>query len=277
MATSHHIKYIITLILGLFLIQAQGFCIELDTSIDDEINRNYNANQLEHTLPKLPSGLEPNASKQKSTSSTTQKTTKNFSTKDEFTTTKIKRGTKFKTISTGWASDSSGVGNRVNFKTTKPVTKRYITIPAGTVIRGKIIDSHSPQITGNGGLIKLEIESITINDATHYTKGKITKANGKFIYLNNIKGKRKYLSNVATNIKKSHKFFQKAMKKTSQYASDGLTVIVSPFTFVGGTIGWLGGTILSPITAIPAKGGRISLPPETRYEIKLTEDLFIYD
>ena len=276
MAICHYTKHIITLILGLFLIQTQGFCLELDTSIDDEINRNYNASQLEHTLPKLPSGLEPNTSKQKTSASPTMKTNKN-SNKNEFTTTKIRRGTKFKTVSTGWASDSSGVGNKVNFKTTKPVTKRYITIPAGTVIRGKIIDSHSPQITGNGGLIKLEIESITINDATHYTKGKITKANGKFIYFNNIKGKRKYLSNIATNIKKSHKFFQKAMKKTSQYASDGLTVIASPFTFIGGTIGWIGGTILSPITAIPTKGGRISLPPETRYEIKLTEDLYIYD
>ena len=275
MATSHHIKHIITLILGLFLIQTQGFCIELDTSIDEEINRNYNASQLEHTLPKLPSGLEPNI-KQPKTQTSSVKTTKK-TTNNKFTTTKIRRGTKFKTISTGWASDSSGVGNRVNFKTTKPVTKRYRTIPAGTVIRGKIIDSHSPQITGNGGLIKLEIESITIDDATHYTKGKITKANGKFIYFNNIKGKRKYLSNVGTNIKKSHKFFQKAMKKTSQYASDGLTVIASPFTFIGGTIGWIGGTVLSPITASPAKGGRISLPPETRYEIKLTEDLYIYD
>ena len=276
MTISHFSKYILALILGLFLIQTQGFCYELDTSIDDEINRNYNASQLEHTLPKLPSGLEPNSNKNKTVSQKNTKTIQKASS-NEFTATKIKRGTKFKTISTGWASDSAGIGNRINFKMTKPVTKRYITIPAGTVIRGKIIDSHTPQITGNGGLIKIEVESITIDSATHYTNGKITKANGKFIFLNNIKGKRKYLSNVATNIKKSHKFFQKAMKKTSQYANDGVTVILSPFTFIGGTVGWIGGTILAPITAIPAKGGRISLPPETPFDIKLTEDLYIYD
>lgn len=274
MAISHFSKYILVLILGLFLIQTQGFCFELDTSINDEINKNYNASELEHTLPKLPSGIEPNSNK---TTNTQNQNSKKISNTDEYTTTKIRRGTKFKTISTSWASDSAGIGNKVNFKTTKPVTKRYITIPTGTIIRGKIIDTHSPQITGNGGLIKIEVESITIDSATHYTNGKITKANGKFIFLNNIKGKRKYLSNVATNVKKSHKFFQKAMKKTSQYASDGVTVILSPFTFIGGTVGWLGGTILSPITAIPAKGNRISLPPETKYEIKLTEDLYIYD
>lgn len=67
------------------------------------------------------------------------------------------------------------------------------------------------------------------------------------------------------------------MKKTSEFANDGLTVILSPFTFIGGTVGYLGGIVLSPLTALTAKGGRISLPPNTMYEIKLTEDLYIYD
>ena len=67
------------------------------------------------------------------------------------------------------------------------------------------------------------------------------------------------------------------MKKTSEFANDGLTVILSPFTFIGGTVGWLGGVILSPVTALKAKGDRISLPPDTLYEIKLTQDLYIYD
>ncbi len=134
-----------------------------------------------------------------------------------------------------------------------------------------------PQYTGNGGLVKLEIESITLDGATHYADGKITKANGKKIFLNNIKGKRTYLAATGKYIKKSHQFFRKSMQKTASFANDGATVILSPFTFLGGTVGYLGGVVLSPVIALKAKGNRISLPPETLYEIKLTQDLYIYD
>lgn len=262
--------------LGLFLIQSQGFCIELDTSIDAEINKTYNAGQLEETLPKLPQGLEPNTSATHSTPSTMAKPIPTQSL-DRSTATKIGRGTKFRATSKNWASDSAKIGNRVSFTTTKPVTKRYITIPAGSTLRGRIVDAHLPQYTGNGGLVKIEIESITINGANRYADGKITKANGKKIFLNNIKGKRTYLANTGKNIKKSHQFFRKSMKKTAAFANDGATVILSPFTFLGGTVGWLGGVALSPVIAFKAKGNRIALPPNTLYEIKLTQDLYIYD
>ncbi len=262
---------ILSIILGLFLLSPQGFCIEFDNSIDAEINKTYNAGQLEETLPRLPQGLEPTPQPTK------QAVTKTQQKHDDFTVIKIRRGTKFRTVSKGWASDSAAVGNKVSFTTVKPVTKRYITIPAGSTIRGRIVDTHLPQFTGNGGLIKIEVESITINGSNKYADGKITKANGKKIFFNNIKGKRKYISSMGKTVKKSHRFFQKAMKKTSQFASDGATVILSPFTFIGGTIGYLGGVVLSPVIALNSKGERISIPPDTLYEIKLTKDLYIYD
>lgn len=277
-------NFILSIILGLFLSQSQGFCIELDNSIDAEINKKYNASSLEETLPKLPEGLEPNEPVNAGANVSTKTIKPTEASKpipikpiDRSTAIKIGRGTKFRATSKNWASDSAKIGNSVSFTTTKPVTKRYITIPAGSTLRGRIVDSHLPQFTGNGGLVKLEIESITLDGATHYADGKITKANGKKIFLNNIKGKRTYLANTGKFIKKSHKFFQKSMKKTSAFASDGATVILSPFTFLGGTVGYIGGVILSPVVALKAKGNRISLPPETLYEIKLTQDLYIYD
>lgn len=271
-------NFILSIILGL-LIQSQGFCIELDTSIDAEINKTYNAGQLEETLPKLPQGLEPNTpvNNAKPTVSTQPVTQPAKTSVDRSTAIKIGRGTKFRATSKNWASDSAKIGNRVSFTTTKPVTKRYITIPAGSTLRGRIVDAHLPQYTGNGGLVKVEIESITINGANKYADGKITKANGKKILFNNIKGKRTYLANVGKNARKSHQFFRKAMKKTSEFANDGLTVILSPFTFIGGAVGYIGGVALSPVTALKAKGNRISLPPDTLYDIKLTKDLYIYD
>ena len=167
---------------------------------------------------------------------------------------KIRRGTKFKTVSRTSVSDSSPKGNNVVFTTTKPVTKRYITIPANSTIRGKIVNSHLPQLGGNGGLIKIEVESITINDSNHYTDGKITKANGKNIFLNNIKGQRKYANALKTSVSKSNKFFQKSMCETSKLASDNLTMLLSPFTFVGGVLIYTGRVAISPITSLSAKG-----------------------
>lgn len=274
--------YILQIILGLFLMQSQGFCIELDTSIDAEINKTYNAEKLDVTLPKLPQNLEIDPPQPPSTNIAPIQTTEKPSPivtkhKDDFTTIKIRKGTKFRTLSKNWASDSTKTGSKISFTTTKPVTKRYITIPAGSTLYGRVVDSHLPQYSGNGGLIKIELEGISINGAHKYADGKITKANGKKIFFNNIKGKRKYLASVGKNIKRSHQFFRKAMKKTSELANDGFTVILSPFTFIGGTVGYVGGVVLSPITALKAKGDKISLPPDTMYEIKLTQDLYIYD
>ena len=244
--------------------------MELDTSIDAEISKKYNTYTLEENLPDLPANIELD-------------TAKNFlyekpqSTPiDNATAIKINRGTKFKTVSKTGVSDSSARGNKVVFTTTKPVTKRYITIPANSTIRGKIVDSHLPQFGGNGGLIKIEIESITINNGNHYADGKITKANGKKIFLNNIKGQRKYAHALKTSVSKSNTFFKKSMRETSKLANDNLTMLLSPFTFVGGVLIYAGRVAISPITSLTAKGARVSLPSDTVYEIKLTKDLYLW-
>ena len=163
------------------------------------------------------------------------------------------------------------------FTTTKPVTKRYITIPAGSTLRGKIVDSHTPQYGGNGGLIKIEVESITIDNALRYADGKIIKANGKKIFFNNIKGQRKYASTIKSSISKSNTFLKKSMRETSKLADDNLTLLLSPFTFVGGGLIDAGRVAISPITSLKAKGARVSLPADTTYEIKLTKDLYMYN
>ena len=251
----------------------KGFCIEFDTSIDTEITKKYNADSLEESLPPLPLNAEPENLPSEYKDKIFQ--TQNIE-DDSFTSVKIPRGTKFKTVSKTGVSDSAVVGNKVVFSTTKPVTKRYVTIPANSIIRGKIVDSHLPQFGGNGGLIKIEIESITIDNALHYADGKVTKANGKKIFLNNIKGQRKYAKSVKTSISKSNKFFQKSMKETSKLASDNLTVLLSPFTFVGGVLIYAGRVAVSPLAGLKSKGGRISLPYDTVYELKLTKDLYLY-
>lgn len=267
-----------------FLLGQVCFAVEFD-SIDDEINAKYNAKELEITLPKLPQNLEPNNVQNNNSKVTPQNAKPTVITKtmpyagstfDKSTTPHIKRGTKVRAVSQNWASDSANAGNKISFTTTKPIVGKFISIPANSTLKGRIVSAHLPQFGGNGGLIKIEIENVIIDGATHYADGKITKANGKHIYLNNIKGERQYAKAVKTQIGKSHKFFQKAMKKTSVFASDGATVILSPFTFLGGTLVWAGGVATSPIIGLKSKGKRISLPPNTLYEIKFTKDVYIW-
>ena len=267
--------YKINIILCLSLLFGQAcFGIEFDTSIDKEISKKYNTYSIEETLPDLPANAEPDNPKPKQ--SVPDISAQNVGI-DNSTAIKIGKGTKFKAISKTGVSDYSVVGNKVIFSTIKPVTKRYITIPANSVIRGKISNSHPPQLGGNGGLIKIDIESITIDNAHHYADGKITKANGKNIYLNNIKGKRQYASAVKKSISKSNTFLKKSMRETSHLASDKLPVLLSPFTFVGGVLIYTGRVVISPVTSLTAKGDRISIPSDSLYEIKLTKDLYLYN
>ena len=264
-----------SIIVSLFLLFGHACLgIELDTSIDKEISKKYNTYSIEENLPDLPAYAEPESTKSKPSASNIPSLNVGM---DNYTAVKIGKGTKFKAISKTGVSDYSTVGIKVVFSTTKPVTKRYITIPANSVIRGKISDTHPPQLGGNGGLIKIDIESITIDNAHHYADGKITKANGKNIFLNNIKGRRKYASSIKKSISKSNIFFQKSMRETAHLANDKLTVLLSPFTFVGGVLIYTGRVVISPITSLSAKGDRVSIPSDSLYEIKLTKDLYLYN
>ena len=142
---------------------------------------------------------------------------------------------------------------------------------------GVISDSHSPQLTGNGGLVVIRIEKVIINGRTQEVSGKVTKANYKRIYFNNIKGKRKYWSNLAKSIAPGKRFNDKMWKSTKKLASEGVTFIFSPFTLASGLIVFGANIVASPVIAIFSKGGSISIPADTAFRIKLTEDVTIYN
>ena len=146
---------------------------ELDTTFDEEVRKNYNPSALENSLPKLPKTLpteQNNSSTQPQTTvpktlPTQQTVTKvplqyNF---DKSTAIRIKKGTKFKVKSSAYLSDSTHIGSKLSFTTLAPVTQRYVTIPSGTVFGAVVINSHNPQITGNGGLLEIGLENIRLN------------------------------------------------------------------------------------------------------------------
>lgn len=292
------IKIFSILILSFLLAGSPVFALQLDLSVDEEIRKNYNPSKLEQeSLPPLPKTASPSktvTTKPKTTTSTSaappkttpqvteparKKVNKNLPgttlTQDDFTAIKIKKGTKFRLKSNNLVSDYLKEGSKVSFTSLTPVYQRYVTIPVGTVFTATVVDSHLPQITGNGGLVELKIETVQFKGRTYSAHGKVTKANHKKIFINNIKGKRQYWKGVANQVEKGHKFYKKTRATSQKLADNPVGVIISPVPTIIGVAAYAVNFAGSPLFSIGYKGGRVSIPAGSEFEIKLQEDVYL--
>lgn len=294
-------KKVVLFLCVMFGVMMPSLALELDLSVDEEIRKNYNPSKLEQeSLPPLPKTAAPSktvTTKPKATSTTTtttsappkttpvvseparKKVNKNLPgttlTQDDFTAIKIKKGTKFRLKSNNLVSDYLREGAKVSFTSLTPVYQRYVTIPAGTVFTASVVDSHLPQITGNGGLVELKIETVQFRGRTYSAHGKVTKANHKKIFINNIKGKRQYWKGVANQVEKGHKFYKKTRETSKKLADNPVGVIISPIPTVVGVVAYVVNFAGSPVFSIGYKGGRVSIPAGSEFEIKLQEDVYL--
>ncbi len=292
------VKKIFLILFNLCFIIGPAAALQLDLSIDEEIRKNYNPSKLEQeNLPPLPKTAAPSktvTTQPKSTTPTTQappkttpaiaepakkKVNKNLPgttlTEDDFTAIKIKKGTKFRLKSNNLVSDYLKPGSKVSFTSLTPVYQRYVTIPAGTVFTASVVDSHLPQITGNGGLVELAIETVQFKGRTYSLHGKVTKANHKKIFINNIKGKRQYWKGVVNQVEKGHNFYKKTRQTSKKLADNPVGVIISPLPTIVGVAAYVVNFAGSPVFSIGYKGGRVSIPAGSEFEIKLLEDVHL--
>lgn len=278
-------------IIAMQLVVNTALALELDMSVDEEIRKKYDSSKLENTvLPPLP---KIDNSQNKTTpinNTTTQqitsipKVTPTYTTEvrpqitpaDKKAAIKIFRWTTFETKSNQKINNWLSVGSSVSFTTTAPVYKKNITIPTGTIFKGTITDVHKPQATGNGGLVVIKITSMTFNGKTYPVNAKITKVNAKNIYLNNIKGQRQYWANAGKQVDKGEAFYQRARKTSTKLANNPIGIIISPIPTIVGVAGYTVNTAISPITSIFAKGGNVSIPTGSSFEIRLNESAYIY-
>lgn len=265
--------------------------LELDMSVDEEIRKKYDTSKLENAvLPPLP---KIDNTQSKTSTSTTQKSQQVISVPkstpsyiseqkpiitptDKKSATKIFRWTTFETKSNQKINNWLAVGSSVSFTTTAPVYKKNITIPVGTVFKGTITNVHKPQLTGNGGLVVIKITSMSYNGKNYPVNARIVKANAKNIYLNNIKGQRQYWANAGKQVDKGEAFYKKTRKTSAKLADNPIGIIVSPVPTVIGVAGYALNTAISPITSIFAKGGNLSIPAGSTFEIRLNESAYIY-
>lgn len=294
---SSYTKKIFSLFVATLLFSSHCFAFELDTSVDEEIRKNYNPSALEQNLPALPKTAPSQSATTKTTATTTNKTTPvvpktqlvsqpskpqlvikkmdNDYKFDKSTAIRIKKGTKFRVKSNCVISDYQREGTRVSFTSIKPVTQRYITINEGTRFNAVVEDSHLPQFTGNGGLIVLMVDGIVVNGSNKSVHAKITKANMKKVFLNNIKGKRGYIKGVSRQVDKGENFYKKTRRTSTKLADNPVGLIISPIPTVFGAVVYAVNLVGSPVFAIWAKGSRISIPAGSEFEIKLLEDVYL--
>lgn len=287
-------KKIVVLALIVSYLFTPVMALELDTSVDDEIRRNYNPSKIEddYPLPVLPKVLNQDYSKkpssqiqvskpiQKSQIQKTSKPAKVSKVNSQISResyTAIKQGTKIRAKLLSPISDRTKKGTKVSFVSKYPVTTTYFTIPMGTVFTGEVIESHRPQFTGNGGLLVLKITSVLIDGETHPINGEVSEANFKKIFFNNIKGQRKYVSSAFRSMRPGYTFFKKMTNVTFNLARGGSEILLTPFSLAIGVVGLAGNVCAAPLLAVFYKGNSIYFPEGSDFEIKLVQDVFIYN
>ncbi len=272
----------IYLMIGFFIFftNLHAGAFDLDMTVDDDIRKNYDSSKLqkdmnvEDTLPSLPeiSGKDdvkvqnPVIKEEKQSIPQYNISAGNL---------KIPDGTSFDVVSSTKLNDWMPKGSSVKFYNRTPIVKKKFTIPANTVFYGEIIEVHQPQITCNGGLVVVRINSMNYKGQIVPIRGYVTRADDKMIFLNNIKGERTYLKTMWKKGNWGRNLFNKMMTMTISLGGEGSTILLSPFPFAYGTICLGLNTLTSPLTAFFSKGGHVSIPAGSRFRIKLLDDAFI--
>lgn len=291
-------KKVITsvLLLALFSNAVCAETIWADDSINDIIIKQYDANALrDEYLPALPDSLKNEGKAQTSnipkveppkSVSNSSKTVVPATPKSEMQNSikpinsgdyvMVKKGTKFRLRIEQPVDDSANIGSKIYFTSLYPEVNKYITIPAGTRFVGTVQDSHLPQISANGGLLVISVDEFVYKGRRYPIESKVIMVGNKRVFQNNIKGKHTYWKSLAKSTKTGRNFYSKSWRLTKKFAGDGLEVILTPITFVGGVTVLAANTAVSPVIALFSEGGRLFINKGTRFQIKLMEDTAIY-
>lgn len=256
---------------------------DLDMTVDDDIRSNYNSSKLIkdthtdelETLPALPDKLKSNTTN--ISNKNTQINTKPITNINDIHAgnTKIHKGTIFHVTNNSQISDSLIPGTTVKFKLNSPVIKNKYTIPKDAIFTGEITESHQPQVSCNGGLVVIKINSMNYKSQTIPINAYITKADNKFVFLNNIKGERTYLKTMWQKGAWGRSMFHRMCSLSAKLGSDGATLVLAPFSFGYGVLCAGGNAIITPVTAFFSKGKHVSIQSGSNFNIRLLDDAYV--
>lgn len=275
------------LLFTFYFLHSFACALELDTSVDDEIRKKYNPSKLEQdmALPALPKILQqsnncqnvsvPNKAAKPSVNNNTAIKCISY-TQAKQSVVRLKKGTRIKLKLMNSVADSTQKGAKLSFSSIRDVKTKHYTIPAGTVFKGYVVNSHKPQLSGNGGLIVININSLIINDEVQPISAKVIRANSKHIFRNKIKGKRTYIKSVIASAKPGFRFYHRMVQVSTRYVHRTAGVVVTPLSLASGVVVLGSDVIASPVISLFKKGGSVSLREGSEIEVKLVQDVFVY-
>ena len=288
----------------LFLQYVNVLAIDLDATVNDNSRSNFSSgepqdnkkftviknasevstkNEEENALPSLPKILQKPAATMPVKQYTSEKTT----TQPVYTPrvktkvykpskiAKLREGMTFNLVAANKISDYQSKGTVVTFTAPKDIKTPYFVIPKGTKFTGKIVNSHRPQYTCNGGLLAISIDSIHLANKKQKFNCVITKVGDKKVFFDKYKGKRTYWKTVWQKGAWGRALCNEMYKMSLNLCTKGSTVALSPFTMLYGVLGWSCNTVASPFIAIFNKGGSATIPAGTHVTVKLLEDVNI--
>lgn len=272
-------KKFFLLIISCSILSVNAF--DLDLTVDDDIRKNYNSSKLiqdtgiseEEILPALPEISKQEVQNTQINITPAQKKQQSLTSTGE--SMKVKKGTVFDTINLSQISDWQSKGSTIKFKTKNGIVTKKYAIPSGTIFTGKIVDVHKPQITCNGGLVVIRIQSMTYKGQVIPLNAYVIRANGEKIFFNNMKGDRTYLKTTWKKGCWGRTIFNKMLTLTVNLGNESSTLLLSPFPFAYGTVCLGLNTLTSPICAFFSKGKHLSIPSGSNFKIKLLEDVYI--
>ena len=177
-----------------------------------------------------------------------QKTTTASSSAKRYKAT-IAKGTQFRVINQTKITDSLREGQTITFSSVSEIKNAYLNIPKGTKFTAKVVSSHKPQLSCNGGLVGIRIVSVNLNGYNQQVDGGIIKLKTEKVYFSNLKGEHTYRKTVCKKAKWGQNMFSKWSKTSHKLANKGAGVIIAPFPYLGGCILAGASTISSPVTA----------------------------
>lgn len=284
-------RFLYSLLLIFFMGVLPVFAIEADDSVDAIIKKTYNAEGS--SLPKLPKTSPKSIESQNFLDSNNSENVEDYDKKlnakksniqektvevskipQKYNVAKVHRGQKINVKFNTAVSERAQKGSKISFISQVPVYSKHITLPKGTVLYGTVVNSHSPQIFGNGGLVSVKVDSIVYQGRSAYCEGNITNLNHNLILFNNIKGNNGYIKGIKKVTKPARTFYGKSLKTTKKLVN-GIGIVLTPFTYLPGAVFLVCDCAAAPFIALFHKGDRVYIKNGTPAVIKLTSPVYI--
>jgi len=278
-------KFFIFIVLT-FLSAQPLYSYEADDSVDEIIRKHYNT-QNSNNLPKLPNtspkSIESNNFLDTGVPATEKHAADELRSSDNVPAVPLKRNVRTFKVNK-WrkvnaklltpVSDTSKTGKQITFVTLEPMYSKSFEIPKGTRITGTVVKTHTPNFSGNGGLVSIKTELISYNGNQSYFEGNIVKLNHKRVLFNNIKGKNGYVKGVSRAMRPAKTFYGKSLKLTKKMIKTPFAIL-SPVVYLPSVVFLAAGGVVSPFAALFSKGERVYIPKDTPLTIKLTSPSYI--